>query len=325
MTFRRIASFALAAIASLPATARAQATDVVTYYHADAIGSVRMITDASGQVVERYDYLPFGEPWPNEVVSPNRQRFGGKEKDQENGFGYFGGRYYASQNGRFTAVDPLLDIDNALLNPQLWNRYTYALNNPLTFTDPDGRNPVLVGGAIGAGVYAAWNAYQNVRQGRSWYENIGLEASKGFLIGATLGLAAPALAGTTAAEIGVLTTTGATTIAGPLGTIARSELDKAFNSGGQTVELFTKLTQSPAAGRALSAAGGEGAQALAAASRATGTLYMARIPEHAIKLLQKAGLVEIRQTLMNGVRGVEYRFLPQATDYLSRYFEEIPK
>jgi|SRR5688572_24951689 len=97
------------------------------------------------------------------------------------------------------------------------------------------------------------------------------------------------------------------------------------NSGGHTVELFTKLTQSPAAGRALSAAGGERAQALAAASRATGTLYMARIPEHAIRMLQKAGLVEIHRTLMNGVRGVEYRFLPQATDYLSRYFKEIPE
>jgi hypothetical protein len=50
---------------------------------------------------------------------------------------------------------------------------------------------------------------------------------------------------------------------------------------------------------------------------------MARIPEHAIRLLQRAGLVEIRNTMMNGVRGVEYRFNAKAMDYLSRYFEEI--
>jgi RHS repeat-associated protein len=238
---------------------------------------------------------------------------------------YVGARYYASQTGRFTTVDPGLQIEQALVTPQLWNRYTYALNNPLKFTDPDGRNPLAVGGAIGAGVYAAWNAFVNVQQGRPWYENVGLEASKGFLIGATLGLAAPALAGTTAAEIGVLTTTGATTIAGRLGTVARSELDTAMNAGGQTIEVVTKLTQSPAAGRALSAAAGEGAQALAAASRAAGNLYMARIPEHAIKLLERAGLVRRLITEMNGVRGIEYRFRPEAMDYLSRYFEEIPK
>jgi len=39
----------------------AQATDQVTYYHTDAIGSVRMVTDATGAVVQRHDYLPFGE------------------------------------------------------------------------------------------------------------------------------------------------------------------------------------------------------------------------------------------------------------------------
>ncbi len=44
---------------------------------------------------------------------------------------------------------------------------------------------------------------------------------------------------------------------------------------------------------------------------------------HAIRLLQRAGLVEIRNTMMNGVRGVEYRFNAKAMDYLSRYFEEI--
>ena len=42
-----------------PTVAHAQ-SDVVVYYHTDAIGSVRMISDATGAVVARYDYLPFG-------------------------------------------------------------------------------------------------------------------------------------------------------------------------------------------------------------------------------------------------------------------------
>jgi RHS repeat-associated protein len=303
----------------IPSAATAQ--EQVRYYHTDLIGSVRMVTDENGVVTKRHDYMPFGIEWsPPEPVT-ERVLFAGEERDQETGFDYFGARYYGNQDGRFTTVDPLLDIEQALVEPQRWNRYTYTLNNPFKFTDPDGRDPRLITGGVGAAVYAAWNVYVNVQQGQAWYQNLGLEASKGFLVGATLGLAAPALAGTTA-EMGLLSS-GGTTIAGPLGAIARSELDKAMNAGGQTIELVTKLTQSPVAGRALSAAAGEGAQALAAASRRTGNLYMARIPEHTIKLLERAGLVTIRSTMMNGVRGIEYRFRPEAMEYLSRYFEEI--
>ncbi|MEO8682345.1 MAG: RHS repeat-associated core domain-containing protein [Vicinamibacterales bacterium] len=122
-----------------PAPARAQSDEVV-YYHTDAIGSVRMITDATGAVVGRYDYLPFGEPWPTTPPSPaDVRQFAGKERDAETGLDYFGARYYRSSSGRFTTVDPSLDIQKALLDPQLWNRYSYVTNNPLQFRDPDGR------------------------------------------------------------------------------------------------------------------------------------------------------------------------------------------
>ncbi len=46
-------------------------------------------------------------------------------------------RYYSSSLGRFMAVDPgSKSIDPE--NPQSWNRYSYALNNPLRYIDPDG-------------------------------------------------------------------------------------------------------------------------------------------------------------------------------------------
>jgi RHS repeat-associated protein len=119
--------------------ASAQSQDTVTYYHTDAIGSVRMITNASQQVVARYDYWPFGdEALPADPVRDPRL-FAGKERDTETEFDYFGGRYYTKGPGRFTTVDPALNIDAALTDPQRWNRYAYARNNPLVFTDPDGR------------------------------------------------------------------------------------------------------------------------------------------------------------------------------------------
>jgi hypothetical protein len=50
-------------------------------------------------------------------------------------------RYYGSSLGRFMAVDPVSTGIN-WANPQTWNRFSYALNNPLKYVDPDGRTIV---------------------------------------------------------------------------------------------------------------------------------------------------------------------------------------
>lgn len=120
----------------LPSVARGQTT--VEYYHLDALGSVRVITDQTGAVIERHDYLPFGEEWsPTPTTDP--RKFTGKERDAETGYDYFGARYLSAKTARFTTVDPAFTIAENLADPQRWNRYTYVRNNPLRFTDPDGR------------------------------------------------------------------------------------------------------------------------------------------------------------------------------------------
>ncbi len=84
-----------------------------------------------------------------------RQKFTSKERDIETNLDYFGARYYASTQGRFTGADPYdinlerqntsdpEEADNLfrdyIFQPQHWNRYAYALNNPLRYVDPDGR------------------------------------------------------------------------------------------------------------------------------------------------------------------------------------------
>jgi len=122
--------------------AHAQATDQVTYYHTDAIGSVRIVTNATGAVVQRHDYLPFGEEYPTQP--PDKRLFAGKEQDQETGFDYFGARYYAGQMGRFTTIDHG-HVNGDIFDPQSWNAYAYARNNPLRVTDPDGSTYVICG------------------------------------------------------------------------------------------------------------------------------------------------------------------------------------
>ncbi len=117
---------------------------VVEYYHLDALGTVRAVTDEVGTVLERHDYLPFGEELCGTVVcgsSPGGQskRFTGKERDAETGLDYYGARYYRANVGRFTTIDPVYTWQENLVDPQRWNRYAYVRNNPLKYTDSDGR------------------------------------------------------------------------------------------------------------------------------------------------------------------------------------------
>jgi RHS repeat-associated protein len=115
---------------------------VLAYYHHDAIGSVRAVTDADGDVVRRYEYEPFGQVWDGPAQAPERRLFTGQEHDAATGLDYFGARYLRADLGRFTTIDPVTTIEENLVDPQRWNRYAYVRNNPLRYVDPDGRMPV---------------------------------------------------------------------------------------------------------------------------------------------------------------------------------------
>ncbi|MEK6303638.1 MAG: RHS repeat-associated core domain-containing protein, partial [Acidobacteriota bacterium] len=129
-----------------------------SYLTTDHLGSTRVVTDSTGAVKARYDYLPFGEEIPTDKRpvgigygggDSTRQKFTQKERDGESGLDYFLARYYSSAQGRFTSVDPE-NAAAALTDPQSWNGYVYARNNPLFFVDPNGETYV-VSGAEGSG------------------------------------------------------------------------------------------------------------------------------------------------------------------------------
>jgi RHS repeat-associated protein len=116
------------------------------YLTPDHLGTPRLITDQSGNVVARHDYLPFGEEVAANTFGRNsqfgagndsvRQKFTGQQRDSESGLDYFEARYYGSALGRFTSPDDGSDNDPA--DPQSWNLYAYVWNNPMANTDPDG-------------------------------------------------------------------------------------------------------------------------------------------------------------------------------------------
>ena len=73
-----------------------------------------------------------------------RHLFTGKERDQETGLDYFGARYLSAAQGRFTSADPTFLNILRVVNPQRWNRYSYAVNNPLKYIDPDGQEAIAI-------------------------------------------------------------------------------------------------------------------------------------------------------------------------------------
>jgi RHS repeat-associated protein len=113
-----------------------------TYYHGDHLGSARLMSSENGYPVWSATYLPFGyEINPQSTV--NHYKFTAKERDSESGLDYFGARHYASTMGRFMSPDPT-QLSAFIDDPQSWNRYSYAYNNPLQFVDRNGKWPTRI-------------------------------------------------------------------------------------------------------------------------------------------------------------------------------------
>jgi len=73
-----------------------------------------------------------------------RKQFTGYERDNEIELDFAQARYYNNQHGRFTSVDPVKMSSKRMQNPQGFNLYAHAINNPLKYVDPNGEDNELV-------------------------------------------------------------------------------------------------------------------------------------------------------------------------------------
>ena len=111
----------------------ASASSGVTYIHTDGLGSPVARTNASGQVISRTRYEPYG--YVADGAAPTIG-FTGHVSDADTGLTYMQQRYYDPVAGRFLSIDPVVTDANT---GGSFNRYTYANNSPYKYIDPDGR------------------------------------------------------------------------------------------------------------------------------------------------------------------------------------------
>ncbi|MGW0120201.1 polymorphic toxin-type HINT domain-containing protein [Streptomyces sp. NPDC003327] len=103
---------------------------------ADHLGtSTTQITADAKQTVTRRKTGIFGGPRGTQPTGWTGDKgFVGGTKDLDTGLTHIGAREYDPNLGRFISVDPLLEIEKL----QTLTGYSYAANNPVTFSDPTG-------------------------------------------------------------------------------------------------------------------------------------------------------------------------------------------
>jgi RHS repeat-associated protein len=128
--------------------------DSTTYYfdYGDWLGTERLRTRLDGTVYETCISLPFGDAqnctFPNGAGTNSPLHFTGKPRDAETVLDDFGFRYNSTTLGRFMTPDLAGTGFSSLSDPQSWNLYSYAVNDPVTFIDPDGHECVRDDGSF---------------------------------------------------------------------------------------------------------------------------------------------------------------------------------
>jgi len=190
--------------------ASGQAGSEYQYHHFDHLGSVAAVSDGNGHVATaawggpsagNMSYDPWGarrspdgraaDPASFGSTSGNRG-FTGHESIPNVGLVNMNGRIYDPVVGRFLSPDPNVQFAS---NLQSYNRYSYALGNPLRYSDPTGYfsfsvdtvvnfavGAIAIGvcaGTAGAGcsisfavMFAVYNTFSAVTSGASWDQAI---------------------------------------------------------------------------------------------------------------------------------------------------------
>jgi RHS repeat-associated protein len=123
----------------------------IQYQLVNHLGSTTLKLNQKGQISSHEEYFPYGstsyQAKCRSAVVSGQYRYTGKERDEGSELYYHGARYYVPWIGRWTAMDPVLICNHAPPSPfsgATDSGYIYGINNPVKFTDPNGKQGVQV-------------------------------------------------------------------------------------------------------------------------------------------------------------------------------------
>ncbi len=176
----------------------------LNYIHTDHLTGSNAVTNSTAGMIQLLDYYPYGSlriDWRYGSFDEQR-KFAGHEYDRDTDLSYMEARYYNGSIGRFISQDPAflavgddkklkeitnLERETYLANPQYLNSYSYATNNPLKYTDPQGE-------FIDTLADLAFIGYDLYKVGQAWYQgesvkgelgNLGLDVGGALIPGVT--------------------------------------------------------------------------------------------------------------------------------------------
>lgn len=123
---------------------RENGVDTYNYVYTDHLGSILSVTNSSGTVTAEQNFDPWGRrrnptTWTyTSVPTPPSWLYRGFTRHEhlpEFGLINMNGRMYDPIVGRMLSVDENIQLPDFSQN---YNRFSYALNNPMKYTDPDG-------------------------------------------------------------------------------------------------------------------------------------------------------------------------------------------
>jgi RHS repeat-associated protein len=125
-----------------PTLARVKDGSEIELQYSDALQNLLVSLDSKGQVVASFLYGPFGEVVQSVGAEDHRRQFNGEENDAITGLRYYGFRYYDPLSLRWNSSDPMYRFapEFGQSEPQRMNLYSFSLNNPVRYYDPDGRD-----------------------------------------------------------------------------------------------------------------------------------------------------------------------------------------
>ncbi len=131
--------------------ARIENRSSIELQYADTLENLSLTVSSSGAVTSSFLYGAFGEQVAATGTLNHRRQFNGKESDAATGLHFYGYRSYDPLLLRWISADPLYRVspDMAWSEPQRANLYTFSMNNPLLYRDPDGRDTCKDGVCIG--------------------------------------------------------------------------------------------------------------------------------------------------------------------------------